>query len=795
MVSSVLKTTPAVYFDCNATTPVLPIAAQAALSAMEKLYGNPSSTHITGLQAKYLLETTRRKASKLLCCQSDEIIFTSGATEAIQMAVFSALYEAAKNIREGKQISARKIVYAATEHKAVPMALQYWKNVLGLDFEIVPLSVNSVGQVDLVELERLAPEIHLLCTMAVNNETGTIQDLARIDQIFRKHRPDGLWLVDCVQAFGKIPLHFQEMSVDYACFSGHKLYGPKGVGFLFARVSSPFHPLIVGGGQERGLRSGTENLPGVAALGALMDELIEGNHKLFHDHSTLEKMRQSLIDALKESFPRVVFNTSFEISVPTTINFSVPGVSSKEMVEVFDAARIRVSAGSACSSAKAQRSYVLDAMGLDTWRSESAIRLSIGPATTHEEIERGIKCIQAASSALQASCLLPRSSEFHPPESLRDGLIQLRFAGSNTWILAKSDTRETVIIDPVPELSERITKYVECQGARILAILDTHSHADHDSCRPLLQTLLERHMIEPQEERDELGWPVRSKSFVTLADGNKVPCILFSKTAENQQVLARVATPGHTSDSISFLFGNPNAQGNLIPTEIRFAFLGDTILSGGLGRTNFKSSSESALFHTLKQLDKQLPSHAVICPAHDYDNSFALVWDSEKKDNPLLAMALDLVVNHESEFVQQKKKIDLQLSEREKQFQGIVCGVVNLQRNACQVTIPAGELPAFLSKLGSDTIVVDVREPSEFDICDDWENLGFDIPPRNVPLSRFVNFMAEMAQNPSRPRALVFLCLSGSRSLYAAKTMRRNGFENSWNVEGGVAYGCLSPST
>ena len=215
--------------------------------------------------------------------------------------------------------------------------------------------------------------------MAVNNETGVIQNLPAIEKILLQSNSNALWLVDCVQALGKTELNLNAHRIDYAAFSGHKLYAPKGIGFLYVRKNAPFVPLIVGGGQEKGLRSGTENLPGVAALGAVLEQLLDSKGKVFQPHQRLVEFRERLAQELKRAFPKVQFNSPFENSVPTTLNFSVPGLSSAELLDLFDSAGLRLSAGSACSSGSAKPSHVLDAMGVPLVRSESALDSPSGP--------------------------------------------------------------------------------------------------------------------------------------------------------------------------------------------------------------------------------------------------------------------------------------------------------------------------------------------------------------------------------------------------------------------------------
>src|SRR5450830_1903867 len=257
------------YLDFNATSAVLPEAAAAAQAAMVSAYGNPSSTHALGLRAQALLSQTRQRAREVLGAPTGQLLFTSGATEGIQTAVLSALCGLRDRLRQGLP-AGRVLLYGATEHKAVPEALAHWNRVLGLGFEVRALPVDGRGRHDLAALRAALPQVGLLCTMAANNETGVVSDLAGIEALLRELGSPALWLVDGVQALGKLSLNLSASRIDYAPFSGHKLHAPKGVGLLYVREGSPFTPLIAGGGQEGGARSGTEHMPGIAALGAAL---------------------------------------------------------------------------------------------------------------------------------------------------------------------------------------------------------------------------------------------------------------------------------------------------------------------------------------------------------------------------------------------------------------------------------------------------------------------------------------------------------------------------------------------
>lgn len=385
-----------IYLDNNATTGILSSARDAAIQTLVESYGNPSSTHTAGLQAQSLLSAVRERAGRLLDIGDGQLMFNSGATEGIQTAVLSALYA----IREGRvkgEYVGNLILYGATEHKAVPESLMHWNRVLGLQLEIRSLPVDHHGQHDLEVLRRLAPDAALICTMAANNETGTISDLDGIAAAMGSS--PALWLVDCVQALGKLQLRLSQTRIDYAPFSGHKLYAPKGIGMLYVRDGAPYTPLLVGGGQEHGLRAGTENMAGIAALGAVLAELENGT--AFRNRAELEGLRQRLVDTLVRAFPGVVFNTPLAFSLPTTLNITVPGLSSGRLLDVFDAAGIRVSAGSACSAAKSLPSYVLEAMGLPTWRSSNAVRISLGAATDDGTVDAACLRIEECGNILR----------------------------------------------------------------------------------------------------------------------------------------------------------------------------------------------------------------------------------------------------------------------------------------------------------------------------------------------------------------------------------------------------------
>jgi cysteine sulfinate desulfinase/cysteine desulfurase-like protein/rhodanese-related sulfurtransferase len=474
--SSRLQST--VYLDCNATTHTHPLALQTAREAMELCYGNPSSTHITGLHAKSFLESAREAAAVAVGAHdADEIIFNSGATEGIQSSVFSVLFHLLRQFRETGRLLRWHILYGATEHKAVPAAIQHWSEVLGLPVEIEAIPVDPKGLLDLSFIESRLAKTALICTMAVNNETGVIQPLDSISELLASSDGQGcFWFVDGVQALGKVPIQLSRLGAHYSCFSGHKLNAPKGIGFLWVHKDAPYTPMIVGGGQERGKRSGTENLPGAAAFGRILKALNDANDRIFMNHSQLEECRQKLIITLSRCFPTLVWNADLKHCVPTTLNFSVEGISSRELMNALDAAGVRVSGGSACSSGKTSESHVLSAMNLPKWRSQNAIRMSFGPANTPSEIDVACMAIEQAGEALRASCMIPAlpARADQVAEFLKHtgpGISELRASdGTRAWLVTAAGGESVLVADCDQALHELNNK-LSCRGLQHTHIL------------------------------------------------------------------------------------------------------------------------------------------------------------------------------------------------------------------------------------------------------------------------------------------------------------------------------------
>ncbi|SEO45978.1 Cysteine sulfinate desulfinase/cysteine desulfurase [Duganella sp. CF517] len=540
-----------IYLDGNATTAVLPAAIGAAIDAMGQRFGNPSSTHATGLQAKAVLDQARACAVRLLGVGDGRMMFNSGATEGIQTSVLSALVAVRERQARGEAIGSL-LVYGATEHKAVPESLAHWNRLLGLNLTLHKLPVDADGAHDLALLRQVAGSAALICTMAANNETGVVSDLDGIEAVIRETGTAAYWMVDCVQALGKLALDLAATRIDYAPFSGHKLYAPKGVGMLYVRAGAPFTPLIMGGGQESGQRSGTENMAGIAALGVVLAALERGD--TFRGHDELWRFRARLADSLRAALPGVVFNNPFDKALPTTLNFSVPGLSSRELMDVFDAAQVRVSAGSACSSAKAAPSYVLDAMGVPLWRSAGAIRMSFGPLADAELIAAACARIERCGAALRASCLIASDSA----AVAHDGLLQLGVEGACCWLVQDAASGACVVIDPLPELTSRIASYVRCQDYRVLAVVGTLP----DAARQSLVEALGAHYVAGCV--DEFGWPAAAPLAFDVALENGAAARAIGLGA---QVLASVAAGA----ARAYLLGTADG-GRLPAASVRFAF-------------------------------------------------------------------------------------------------------------------------------------------------------------------------------------------------------------------------------
>jgi cysteine desulfurase len=378
-----------IYLDYNATTPVDPRVVEAMLPYFTEIYGNAASNdHEFGLEAKRAVDKAREQIADLINARPDEIIFTSGATESDNIALFGV---AEKYAHKGDHI-----ITCVTEHKAI---LDCCHRLEQMGKRITYLPVDQYGLIDLDALRQaITPQTILISLMAANNEIGTIPPLAAIGQIAAEH--EILFHSDAAQAVGHIPLDVQAMQIHMLSISAHKFYGPKGIGVLYRRRSNPrvqLAPVIYGGGHERGLRSGTLNVPAIVGMGkaaALAKQGMAEEEKRFRTWT--QQMYQGFVDAFGED---VALNGHPTQRVPHNLNVSFASVESRALIVQLP--EVAIATGSACTSAQVEPSHVIQALGFGDERAHSAIRISVGRMNTDVEIVQSIVAIVAALQRLQ----------------------------------------------------------------------------------------------------------------------------------------------------------------------------------------------------------------------------------------------------------------------------------------------------------------------------------------------------------------------------------------------------------
>lgn len=372
-----------VYLDWNATTPLRPEARQAMAAAWD-LAGNPSSVHMEGRQARRLVEDARAAVADAIAARPQDIVFSSGGTEANAMALTPGL-------RRGAGQPVERLLVSAIEHASVLAGGRFAAEAVGA------IKVSGAGVVDLGHLRGLLADgpPALVSVMAANNESGVLQPVTEIAQIV--HEAGGLLHVDAIQAFGKISLDINAMQADLVTLSAHKIGGPKGVGALALTGSvQGLEPLVRGGGQEHGRRAGTENVAGIAAFGAAARA---AQAELPATAERLGILRQRLEQGLQQTPGMIVFSEDAP-RLPNTTLFTVPGMRAETAVIGFDLGGIAVSSGSACSSGKVQPSHVLEAMGYGKDIAQGAVRLSLGWSTSEADIESALEAWRKLVDAL-----------------------------------------------------------------------------------------------------------------------------------------------------------------------------------------------------------------------------------------------------------------------------------------------------------------------------------------------------------------------------------------------------------
>ncbi|TCS94712.1 cysteine desulfurase family protein [Hazenella coriacea] len=369
-----------IYLDNSATTRVYPEVVDVMTNVMQKVFGNPSSLHGLGVQAERLVDQARKVVAQVLRSSPQEILFTSGGTESNNIAV--------KGIAEQYCQRGKHLVTTEIEHASIHEVFRHLEN---RGWKVTYLPVDSWGRVSPDDVEKaLTDETVLVSVMHTNNETGTIQPIREIGKRLKKY-PKVFFHVDAIQSFGKIDLIPSQSQIDLLSFSGHKLHGPKGVGGLYIRKNLLLTPLLHGGGQERGLRSGTQNVPGIAGFAKA---LIMTHEQRLDFLQRTQEWKELLLKKLNSSLSQLKVNGDLQRDGGASylLNLSFPGLKSEVLVHALEQEQVYVSSKSACSSKVEVSSRVLKAMGLSDQESIGAIRISMGYDTTKEDIE---KCAEA----------------------------------------------------------------------------------------------------------------------------------------------------------------------------------------------------------------------------------------------------------------------------------------------------------------------------------------------------------------------------------------------------------------
>lgn len=367
-----------VYLDNSATTRCSERAKDLMVKVLMEDYGNPSSLHMKGVEAENYIKEAKKKIAKTLKVDEKEILFTSGGTESNNTALIGA---ALANKRAGNHI-----ITTSIEHASVSAVTGYLEE---LGFRVTYLKVDADGIISLDELrEAVCEDTILVSMMMVNNEIGAVEPIEEAIKVIKEKNPNTLVHVDAIQAYGKYRIFPKKLGIDMLSVSGHKIHAPKGTGFLFIKDKTKVKPLIYGGGQQKGMRSGTENVPGVAALGESAEEIYE-NFEEKIDH--LYQIKQRFVEGVLKIEGVSVNGKTGRDSAPQIVSVSIDGVRSEVMLHTLEDRKIYVSAGSACSSNKPSVSHTLTNIGLKGSLRDSTIRFSFSVHTTEEEIDYALE--------------------------------------------------------------------------------------------------------------------------------------------------------------------------------------------------------------------------------------------------------------------------------------------------------------------------------------------------------------------------------------------------------------------
>lgn len=371
-----------IYLDNSATTKPCGKAIDYMNICLKENWGNPSSLHLLGMKAENTVSSARECIAKSISANPNEIIFTSGGTEANNTAIMSAI---------SRKNRGNRVITTAIEH---PSVLEAMKKLEKEGFEVIYLKVNENGVISLEELENsLNQKTVLVSVMLVNNEVGSIQPIEQAVKLVKQKSPNAFFHCDAVQAYGKMPINVKHLGVDMLTASGHKVHAPKGIGFLYLNQKAHITPFIVGGGQEKGMRSGTESVPLIAAFKGAVEDFPNITQQLSTTRSLYEYAKECL-----SQLPVVSFNSADD-SLPYVLNISVNGYRSETLLHFLEMRNIYVSSGSACS--KGNTSYVLREMGVNSKSIDSALRLSFSKHNTREDIDLLFDALKEATEKLR----------------------------------------------------------------------------------------------------------------------------------------------------------------------------------------------------------------------------------------------------------------------------------------------------------------------------------------------------------------------------------------------------------
>lgn len=365
------------YLDNSATTRCCEEAAQLVVKLLTEDYGNPSSLHNKGVIAENYMNDARKKIAKTLKVQEKEICFTSGGTESNNLAIIG--------VAEANKRSGKHVITTSIEHPSVSATMAYLEEH---GYEVTYLPVDAYGVISLDDLKAaIRPDTILVSLMQVNNEIGAVEPIAEAGALIKQCNPQTLFHVDAIQSYGKLEIRPKRMNIDMLSVSGHKIHGPKGSGFLYIKDKTKIKPIIYGGGQQKGMRSGTENVPAYAGLGVAAEEIYtDFDKKIAH----MYELRDHFIESVQRIDGVSVNGRIDHTNAPHVVSVSVDGVRAEVMLHTLEDRQIYVSAGSACSSNKPAISSTLKSIGLKPSLLDSTIRFSFCVNTTQEEIDYAV---------------------------------------------------------------------------------------------------------------------------------------------------------------------------------------------------------------------------------------------------------------------------------------------------------------------------------------------------------------------------------------------------------------------